>query len=162
MKYFIFISTLAHPKLIFLPLVVGFLLFHHKKLGWIILEAVLAAGFAAVSTHFIKQIFDRPRPFMVLENVNSLDPMAYGTSFPSTHTAFAFAIAFVFVVNSKKPIYKILWFVYAVLIAVSRIWLGVHYPLDVLEGALIGIALGMLSIKFTPKLYKSLTHHRLR
>lgn len=160
--FFIAVSALAHPKLIFIPLVICFLLLHHKKLGWIIFEAVMASGFAAVFSQSLKYLFNRPRPFEALDSASSLDVMALGSAFPSVHSAFAFAIAFVLAANTKKPVYKILWFSYAFLTAVSRIWLGVHYPLDVICGAVIGTMFGLLSIKFTPILYRSLTHHKLR
>lgn len=159
---FIFLSTLFHPKLIFMPLVIGFLLFHHKKLGWIILEAVYASGFAAVASQGLKYLIDRPRPGLTLENVTSLDSLATGTSFPSIHAAFIFGLAFVFSANTKKLWVKIAWYLLAILVCFSRIWLGAHYPVDVLAGALLGIIFGFLSIKFTPYLYKSLTRHRLR
>lgn len=160
--FFLILSTLFHPKLIFMPLVIGFLLFHHKKLGWIILEAVYASGFAAVASQGLKYLIDRPRPTLTLENVTSLDPLAAGTSFPSIHAAFVFGLAFVLGANTKKLWVKIAWYLLAILVCFSRIWLGVHYPLDILAGAMIGIIFGFLSIKFTPYLYKSLTHHRLR
>lgn len=86
----------------------------------------------------IKNQVGRPRPF---QN-ESFSPQvrkigeAHGSSFPSNHAANSFAgattLSFLF------PHFSIFFFVYAALVAVSRVYVGVHYPFDIMFGALVG------------------------
>src|ERR1700729_3185473 len=66
---------------------------------------------------------------------------AHGTSFPSSHTAVALAVVVALVPFLARPL-AAAGIGYAVLVGWSRVYLGVHYPLDVLAGAGIGIAVG--------------------
>lgn len=157
--FFATISSLGHPNLIWVPLIIGFLLFHHKKKGWILLEAVFAMGIGVVLNEFlIKEIFARPRPFELFANVVSMDPTADGFSFPSSHAIAALSLATVIALSTKDIRIHIGLAIYAVLVCYSRIYLGVHFPLDVLAGAAIGIIMGLLSSNLFPNFYKSLFH----
>ncbi len=66
-------------------------------------------------------------------------------SFPSGHTAMSFLFAVV--LSDMYPKYMYLFYTIAVLTALSRLYLGVHYLSDVVGGALIGITIGVLAIK---------------
>ncbi len=89
----------------------------------------------------LKNLFERTRPFLLSAMEGKLTPAAWNIpdsfSFPSGHTAIAFATAIVAFFCLKKR-YAILLTVLAVLVAFSRLYLGVHYPTDVLFGALFG------------------------
>lgn len=89
----------------------------------------------------LKNLFERTRPFNLPAMEGILNPAAWDIpssfSFPSGHTAIAFATAIVAYFCLKKR-YAILLTVLAVLVAFSRLYLGVHYPTDVLGGALAG------------------------
>ncbi|PIS42759.1 MAG: hypothetical protein COT24_01830 [Candidatus Kerfeldbacteria bacterium CG08_land_8_20_14_0_20_40_16] len=155
--FFTAISSSAYPSLIWLPLVIGFLLYHHRKRGWILLEAVFAMGIGVVFSEFIlKEIFARPRPFEVFSNLSSMDPTATGFSFPSSHAVAALSLATVIALSTKNIKIQALMTSYAILVCYSRIYLGVHFPLDVVAGALLGVLLGWLSSQFLPHFYKSL------
>ncbi len=88
--------------------------------------------------HFLKFLFHAPRPASLLQNVYLLEPL-YHKSFPSGDTAMAFLL-FSFFSEGAKWYLKVPLLLYALLIAYGRIYLGVHFPLDVLAGALIGVS----------------------
>lgn len=85
---------------------------------------------------FLKEFFNRPRPFVILENVRVIEIEYYTFSFPSGHTTVAFAFATV--LAFKIPRYRIPVFIIAVLIGFSRIYVGAHYPSDVIAGMALG------------------------
>jgi len=100
-----------------------------------------AAGLAWGLAHVAKAIADRPRPYEVMTGAVLRQQPAHGTSFPSSHTAVALAVAIALVPFLARPL-AAAGIAYAVLVGWSRMYLGVHYPLDVLGGACIGLAAG--------------------
>ncbi len=103
--------------------------------------AAVAAGAAWVLAHVAKAIADRPRPYKVMADAVLRQHPAHGTSFPSSHTAVTLAVVIALVPFLVRPLAAAA-IGYAVLVGWSRVYLGVHYPLDVLAGAGIGIAVG--------------------
>jgi glycosyltransferase 2 family protein len=101
----------------------------------------VAAGTAWVLAHLAKAIADRPRPYEVITDAVLRQQPAHGTSFPSSHTAVALAVAIALVPFLARPLATV-GIAYAVLVGWSRVYLGVHYPLDILGGAGIGMAAG--------------------
>lgn len=98
---------------------------------------VLSLGIVWPIVELIKGLVAFPRPTQLLQNVNSLVLYTSYDSFPSLHSAFAFAVA-TFVYHYSKSTGTIL-FLLAILVGISRIFVGVHYPLDVIVGACIGV-----------------------
>jgi undecaprenyl-diphosphatase len=94
---------------------------------------------AAVLSGLLKGVFDRPRPSVVDPAVHPLVFVPHNGSMPSTHAATAFAAAVA--VSLVHP--RLSWPLVALasLVSVSRVWLGVHYPTDVLAGAALGTAI---------------------
>ena len=90
----------------------------------------------------LKEFFERVRPCNALPDAITPVGCAGGYSFPSNHALNNFAAA-VFLLR-LFPSYKWIFLITATLVSLSRIYLGVHYPSDVLGGALIGIAFGYL------------------
>jgi undecaprenyl-diphosphatase len=90
----------------------------------------------------LKEFFERVRPCNALTDAITPVGCAGGFSFPSNHALNNFAAA-VFLLR-LFPAYKWIFLIVATLISISRIYLGVHYPSDVIGGALIGVAFGYL------------------
>lgn len=106
-----------------------------------VIEATAAAVLARlVIVNFIRLILPRLRPF-VENNVNLL--LSSGeSSFPSGHAAFYFAIATVVFFHNKKA--GIAFLAVAFLISLARVFVGIHWPSDILAGAAVGIFSGWL------------------
>lgn len=85
--------------------------------------------------YVVKRLVNRPRPFKSLDNVITCRLPACKYSFPSGHTCAAFSIAFA--LSCAFPGSREIFLVMAALVGISRVYLGVHYPSDVLVGMLI-------------------------
>jgi membrane-associated phospholipid phosphatase len=101
----------------------------------------VAAGAAWALANLAKVIANRPRPYQVVADAVLRQQPAHGTSFPSSHTAVTMAVVIALVPFLPRVLAWVA-IAYAVLVGWSRVYLGVHYPLDVLAGAGIGIAVG--------------------
>ncbi len=98
----------------------------------------LAVGVTHLLTLALKELVDRPRP----TGTEPLVPMPDSASFPSGHASTAFAAAAALAVFGRSPWLRAALFATASAIALSRVWLGVHYPSDVVAGAIIGALVG--------------------
>ena len=113
-----------------------------RKAGFAVAIA-LACG-VLITNLFIKNAVARIRPYETIEGLYSLIGPMKDWSFPSGHTtaSFAAATAIAFTLDKRFSIPAI---ILAVLIAISRLYVGVHYPTDVLAGAVIGFICGVIS-----------------
>lgn len=100
----------------------------------------------------LKPLIGRVRPFMVNTAVELLSKAPGDASFPSGHTAASFAAVFA-LKAAGSPLWKPA-LVLAVVIAFSRLYLYVHWPSDVLGGALLGAAVGWAGAKIVEKIAK--------
>jgi undecaprenyl-diphosphatase len=112
------------------------------RVGLAIGMILLVAISDQLSSTLLKHLFERPRPCKVLENVHLLVGCTDSYSFPSSHAVNNFAAAMFFTYFYKHL--KWILFSVASIMALSRIFVGVHYPSDVIGGALIGIAIGYI------------------
>jgi undecaprenyl-diphosphatase len=103
----------------------------------LVVAVLLAVGAADLLTALIKEVVPRHRP---VEHQHG--PAERTHSFPSGHTATAFAGATV--LSAFAPRYRLAFYALACLIAFSRLYNGVHYPTDVLAGAVLGVATALL------------------
>ncbi len=123
------------------------------KALWIMLIVGAAVGLAdTISFYGLKSTIARPRPYHILENVNVLKQWGYSSSFsfPSSHSANIFAIAAVLGWFYPKTTFILI--PTAIMVALSRVYGGVHYPLDTLGGALLGMVCAGMAISFSSAL----------
>jgi len=99
-----------------------------------------------LSSSVIKELVERIRPCHTLHDVNLLVKCGAGKSFPSSHAANNFAAATVITYFFKRN--YTFYFMIATLVALSRVYVGVHYPIDISAGAALGVFLGY-SISFS-------------
>ncbi len=111
------------------------LIFGNHSVTLLGLEVALSLSLSHVIVHFIKRKVNRPRPHTVLEIIEKFDVPICNYSFPSGHTTAAFAVGNILAMN--LPHFANLIMGLATLVAVSRMYVGVHYPSDVLVGFLI-------------------------
>lgn len=102
-----------------------------------------------VNNAILKNAVARIRPYEVIDGLQCLVGKAVDYSFPSGHSGSSFAAATVIACLFPRK-YGIAAIVLASLIAVSRLYVGIHYPTDVLFGVLDGILLGMLAVWWNP------------
>ena len=115
------------------------------------LRLMFGAFFAAVLARFgivelIRLFWSRVRPF-IENNVNLLIERTSEPSFPSGHAAFYFGLSTIVYFYNKKA--GTIFFIASFLISISRVFVGIHWPSDILGGAIVGIFSGWLIIKIS-------------
>jgi membrane-associated phospholipid phosphatase len=110
--------------------------------------AIAAAGAAAIAeglTVVLKAITDRARPPTADPSIEALVSLPHSASFPSGHAATAFAAATA--VGLLHPRARAPLFALAATVALSRVYLGVHFWSDVLVGSALGVAIGVATVR---------------
>lgn len=121
------------------------LIYFVRKDRKLLLKVALGIIITVITVAVIKKIWFIPRPFSDKE-VNLLIEHRQDSTFPSKHAAVAFAVAFgIFLRKKKLGVWLLLL---ALGIALSRVMVGVHYPVDVFAGALIGMIIAYSNNKF--------------
>jgi undecaprenyl-diphosphatase len=110
-----------------------------KKLPFLWLSIIISA----ILTQVLKVIIMRQRPDVALYVKNSF-------SFPSGHATSVFSV--LAVIWKEIPWLKWFWLVFAVVVAFSRLYLGLHYLTDVVVGALIGFSVSLIIVKYEKKI----------
>ncbi len=123
-----------------------------KKALIITFLCIIAVAIGDMSANLLKHLFERPRPCLTLKDIRLLVGCGGSFSMPSNHAVNAFVVAATFSHFFRKA--TIPMFTFAVTVAFSRVYVGVHYPSDVLVGAIWGgIVSGcviFLSLKLKP------------
>lgn len=113
-----------------------------RKVG--IMSAVALLGSLIINNNIIKNIVQRPRPFVTFTDLQIIISTPSEFSFPSGHTSSSFAAAAVFYRHLPKKL-GLPSVILAGLIGFSRLYVGVHYPTDVIAGVIMGILLSYLA-----------------
>lgn len=132
----------------------GILLLVYKKTRKLGLSILLSYAIVYFSIQYgIKDLIARPRACQIDQTIEMITKCSSSFSCPSTHTCWAFAGATcIYLFNSKAG--KLVYVVTS-LIALSRMYLFVHFPTDVLFGLVLGVAIGFASYKVVNLIFKS-------
>ena len=130
-------------------LLIYVLLFRPRRARLIVIFAIAVILLTDATSHILKDLFQRPRPFHPLRDATHL----VSFSFPSNHASNMFALATFLSYNYSRS--GLLCFPLAALVGYSRIYVGSHYPFDVLGGALWGVLIGLLGAAAVQRLMRS-------
>jgi len=131
---------------------------------WIVLLLLLSVGIADyTASGIMKPLFQRVRPCFALEGVRLLVDQTRSWSFASSHAANSTAIAslvWIFFWRGElvDKVFTVIMIAYAAMVAFSRIYIGVHYPGDVLGGIAIGLASSMIIYTSAAWMVKNFVH----
>lgn len=128
-----------------------------RKAGFILL---LSIGITALINNFVlKIIIDRARPFITDESIITIITKPAGASFPSGHASSSFAAAAILIKYFRKK--GLFGLATAILISFSRIYFCVHYPSDIIVGAVEGIIIALIVSFAFEKIYGKIRINRL-
>ncbi|MDO9373978.1 MAG: phosphatase PAP2 family protein [Ferruginibacter sp.] len=117
-------------------------------------ETILALAIDVVATEGLKRLINRTRPQYDYPTEVYVVSKTQGKSFPSGHTSFAFATATSFAIQYKKWYVVVPAYLWAGSVGYSRMYLGKHYPSDVLGGAIVGAGSSLLSHWLNKKFFQ--------
>lgn len=146
-----FVTTNNHWLLVYIVLFV-WLFWKGGKTGRICAVALVAGIVLTdqINSFFIKETFLRLRPCHALAEVRLLVPCGVGKSFFSSHATNTFVAAYILSYFYKQ--YKYILLSLAGLISFSRVYVGVHYPADIICGAAFGIFIGWIIVYIAKKI----------
>ena len=146
------VMMLVSSKWLWIPLYLYLLYLLYQKYASKFIWILISLGFLIFladygSVHFFKEIFQRLRPCHQLDNIRVVDGCGALYGFVSSHAANTFALAFFIglLLKSKKEFFWL--FTWATLIGFSRIYLGVHFPFDIVGGMFWGVFVSLLIYK---------------
>ncbi|MCF8319082.1 MAG: phosphatase PAP2 family protein [Sphingobacteriaceae bacterium] len=156
--FFILFTNLGDGKFALALCILALVLYKKKIYALSLLYAFIVSGIVA---QILKRLVDTPRPKLYFnhgEFTQFIDGIEIATqhSFPSGHTATAFAMATAIIMLMKSRKWQIQILAVATLVGFSRIYLGQHFLLDVLVGALIGCISGMAAIPLAERTLKGI------
>ena len=136
------ITHLGDKGVLWILLIILMLCFKKTRKTGILAAISLATTFIVVNL-FLKNAVSRARPYEIFDAVRLLIEKQSDASFPSGHAANSFAVATIMFTELPKK-YGVPAITLAAMIALSRLYVGVHYPLDVLCGIIIGVEVALI------------------
>jgi undecaprenyl-diphosphatase len=138
--------------------------FRKKALWWVLFFLATFALTDMISTQVIKAFIERPRPCadaFTSNSVRMLIPCSYSFSFVSSHAANHFGIAMFVYMTLKQISNRSIWlvFVWAFAVCYAQVYVGAHFPFDVLGGAVLGLLIGHRTAFIFNRQFKPLTIH---
>ncbi len=162
------IIPLWRNKYVWIPFylaVISFLLINFGKKGyWVVLSLLLTAATSdLMSSRIIKPIVSRLRPCndaLQFEEINVLVRCGQGYSFTSSHATnhFAIAIFMILWLGSHHRNWRLFFAVWAFTISLGQVYVGVHYPLDIVGGALLGSIIAIFWFRFYDRHFDNPLH----
>lgn len=123
---------------------VGLLIFNERVVAYELLLGTLTLWLVV---ELVKVFVRRARPFVLLTQARIVGYKARGRSFPSGHTSQAFFMATLMIQHGQIGFSAAIWiYTLALVVGLTRIYVGAHYPRDVLAGAILGSAWGLLGV----------------
>jgi len=144
------ITRLGNGACLWIVLAIMFLVIGKTRKVGVTSVLALVITFLVVNLG-IKNMVARTRPYEVVEGLINLVDKQKDFSFPSGHAAHAFAVGVVILILMPRKV-GVPIFVIAILMAYSRLYIGVHYPTDVIAGILLGTAIALISIFIVNKI----------
>lgn len=156
--FFAFFSYIGNGGLVWIAVGLILLIFRRtRKAGFVLL---LSIGITALINNFVlKIIFNRARPFIADEALITIISKPSGASFPSGHSSASFAAAAILMKYNRKI--GTAGLITAFLIAFSRIYFCVHYPSDIVVGAVEGVVISLIVSFAFNKIYNRVRRSRL-
>ena len=151
--FFSTVTKLADSGIFWILLAVMFLFFKKTRKTGLMMGVALLCGLI-VGNLTLKPLIGRIRPYDLNPGVSLLIDKLHDFSFPSGHTLSSFVGATVLLIRDKR--FGIPAMILAAIIALSRLYLYVHYPTDVLAGAVLGITFGILAVSIVNAIDKKL------
>ncbi len=146
------LSTLGNGGVFWIVLTLAMLAFRQTRRTGMYCAVAMLLTFVLVNL-CLKPLVDRVRPYEIFEGLTILVKQPSDASFPSGHSANSMACAWTIFRTAPRK-YGVWALILALLIALSRLYVGVHFPTDVLSGLIIGAGLSELSLRLMPKLFK--------
>lgn len=154
MPYITYLGGFEFVLLFCLIAILLCIVFKNKDAKRIALLCLLSLVIAAGIGFILKHIFTQPRPFILLNNVRVLVTELDPNSFPSGHTLSTFSVVGFLALKTKNKLWAVLLIVWGLLVGFSRIYVGVHMPLDVLAGIAVGMLSAYFVYKFEDKIFE--------
>lgn len=142
-------------------LVIAFLVYKKKREGvWASIFLVLSLAGNSIVNYIVKVIVARPRPInndVFSEVIHAIQDHEHSYSFYSSHSSNSFCLLVFTALFLRNKYYTVLMLFWAIVVAYSRMYVGKHYPVDIVVGIVMGCVFGILGYR----IYKGLEDNKL-